>query len=484
MILEEHKLLAQGTARLAAKVIDGDEVNEYLEKNGNVEGYLETKALLQEILLSSMDISFLYVYRIEEDGCHVVFDIDTEEVAAESIGSVIPYDAGFTESLPMLLKGEEVEPVLTNDEYGYLLTAYQPVYDSQGNTVCYAGADVDMRQLDTDGRSFLMEMISVFLGFFVLLCSLVTWLTDYHIIYPIRAMTLNADRISFADDSDKNLNDNVKAIRRIDIHTGDEIEMLYQSFCQTTLNQAEQMRSIRRLSDSTAKMQDGLIITMADMVENRDSDTGAHIQKTAAYVKIIVEGLRKKGYYAEKLTPKFMSDVVRSAPLHDIGKINIPDAVLNKPGKLTDEEYEIMKTHALKSSARIIGALGLSKMAADMEDAGNREDRVYIDANVEALLKDYLSYEKKLERLHEEGDDSDKDMIPNDMLKDAYSALTDVIPQMDYDSVEMILESLKEYSLPEEDDKRIKEVHRMLKSFDWEGMEALICGDDLKEGEN
>ena len=81
------------------------------------------------------------------------------------------------------------------------------------------------------------------------------------------------------------------------------------------------------------------------MVENRDSDTGAHVQKTAAYVKIIVEGLKKKGYYAHKITPKFMSDVVRSAPLHDIGKINISDSVLNKPGKLTDEEYEIMKTH-------------------------------------------------------------------------------------------------------------------------------------------
>jgi HD-GYP domain-containing protein (c-di-GMP phosphodiesterase class II) len=94
-------------------------------------------------------------------------------------------------------------------------------------------------------------------------------------------------------------------------------------------------------------MQDGLIITMADMVENRDSDTGAHIQKTAAYVKIIVEGLRTKGYYLEKIDNKFVSDVVRSAPLHDIGKINIPDAILNKPGKLTEEEFEVIKTHTI-----------------------------------------------------------------------------------------------------------------------------------------
>ena len=344
-IIEEHKQLAQGTAKLAARVIDGDRVNSYLENAGNVEGYNETKVLLQEILLSSAEISFLYVYRIEEDGCHVVFDIDTEDVKAESTGSIIPFDEGFAEYIPKLLKGDEVDPIILTDKYGRLMTAYQPVYDSKGNTVCYAGVDVNIEQLDADERSFFMEITSVFLNFFILICIFAIWLTDYHIIYPICAITSNTDYLSFAGDSDKDLNENVKAIRSIDVHTGDEIEKLYHSLCQAALNQSEQMRSIRRLSDSTAKMQDGLIITMADMVENRDSDTGAHIQKTAAYVKIIVEGLKKKGYYAEKLTPKFMSDAVRSAPLHDVGKINIPDEVLNKPGKLTDEEYEIMKTH-------------------------------------------------------------------------------------------------------------------------------------------
>ena len=153
------------------------------------------------------------------------------------------------------------------------------------------------------------------------------------------------DKISNSGNAQESLDKDVKKIRNLKIHTGDEIEQLYQSICSMTLNQAEQMRSIRKLSDSTAKMQEGLIITMADMVESRDSDTGAHVQKTAAYVKIIVEGLKRKGYYAEKMTPKFMSDVVRSAPLHDVGKINIPDVVLNKPGRLTPEEYEIMKTH-------------------------------------------------------------------------------------------------------------------------------------------
>lgn len=344
-IIEEHKQLAAGAAVLAAKSIDGDKVSAYLETGGNAEGYDETKTILRNILESSKELTYLYAYRIEADGCHVIYDFEAGSDDDGVPGSVLPFDGSFSEYIPKLLRGERIDVVVSTDKYGYLITAYEPVYDSNGHTVCYAGADIDMENIHRAEKSFLVEMVSVFLGFFLLICTFVVWITDYQIIYPIMAITSKADNISSGEISDADLNSRVKAARSIDLHTGDEIEKLYDSFCQATLNQAEQMGNIRRLSESTAKMQDGMIITMADMVENRDSDTGAHIQKTAAYVEIIVKGLKEKGYFAEKLTPKFMSDTIRSAPLHDVGKISVPDEVLNKPSRLTDEEYEIMKTH-------------------------------------------------------------------------------------------------------------------------------------------
>lgn len=341
--IEEHENLAMGTASLAAGIMDGDKVDVYLTKKGRINGYEDTKSLMKDILFSSSEISYLYFYKVEKDGYHVVLDIDTEDTPANEIGEVLEFEEAFSEQIPHLLAGEEVDPVITSDEYGQLITAMKPVYDSSGRCVCYAIVDVDIQMIKDDMRSFVMEMISVFLSFFILLCTFVMWLTDYNVIYPIRTITDAID--TFSSDSQENMDEDVKAFRKIGICTGDEIEKMYNSLCRMTTNQTEQVRSIRRLSESTANMQDGLIITMADMVENRDSDTGAHIQKTAAYVKIIIEGLQKKGYYAEKITPKFISDTIRSAPLHDVGKINIPDEVLNKPGKLTDEEYEIMKTH-------------------------------------------------------------------------------------------------------------------------------------------
>nr|MCR4849881.1 HD domain-containing protein [Lachnospiraceae bacterium] len=371
MSVREHSELALGTATLTTSIINGGRIDEYLRDGGSSTDYRETKQWMERILASSSEIAYLYVYKAEPEGFRVVFDIATEDQPAGEIGSLIPYDGGFAPYISSLLAGKEVKPIITNDEYGHLLTAAKPVYDSEGRCTCYAIADVDMDKLNADKRSFLTEIISVSLGFFVLLCTFTIWLSDYNVVFPINSIARSIDHLAKADNTQESMDEDVRMFRNLGVRTGDELENLYLSACRMTRNQAEQLRSIRRLSDSTSKMQDGLIITMADLVESRDSDTGAHVQKTAAYVKIIVEGLNRKGYYAEKITSKFISDVVRSAPLHDIGKINIPDEVLNKPGKLTDEEFEIMKTHTVAGKRIIENAISTVKGDNYLKEARN-----------------------------------------------------------------------------------------------------------------
>lgn len=100
-------------------------------------------------------------------------------------------------------------------------------------------------------------------------------------------------------------------------------------------------------------LQKSLITTMADLVENRDENTGGHIQRTAKYVEIIAHKLQSEKKYPAILTDKYIEDMVIAAPLHDVGKIHIPDAVLNKPGKLDDSEFAMMKGHAA-AGGRII----------------------------------------------------------------------------------------------------------------------------------
>jgi HPt (histidine-containing phosphotransfer) domain-containing protein len=135
-----------------------------------------------------------------------------------------------------------------------------------------------------------------------------------------------------------------------------------------------------------------------------------------------------------------------------------------------------IKVHSLKSSAKFVGAMELSALAESLENAGNKEDVDYINANTARLLADYEGFREKLERLHDETESPDKEMIPDNELKEAYTALSDMIPQMDYDAVEMILEQMREYSLPKEDEQKMKQLEKLLKVFDWDGMEKLICG--------
>ncbi|SFB30911.1 HD domain-containing protein [Acetitomaculum ruminis DSM 5522] len=370
-IIDEHSRIATGTAKAAAAIIDGDRVDEFIKKGHDAKGYDDTLVILDNILQNSTEIEHLYVYKVLEDGCRVVYDIETDDIEAKKTGAIVELEERFHDYVPKLLAGKEIEPIVTDDSRLYLLTAYYPVYDSQDRCVCYVGADVTLGVINSKINSYLTEMISVYIGLFVVLCVLMNWMAEYQVSLPLKTITNRVYSFVSSDNTQKELDEKVKSLREIDVRTGDEVELLYNAVCNMSSNQTEQIRSIRRLSDSTAKMQDGLVITMADMVENRDSDTGAHIQKTAAYVKIIVDGLKKKGYYAEKLTPKFMSDAVRSAPLHDVGKIDIPDEILNKPGKLTDEEYEIMKTHTTAGKRIVENAISTVEGDNYLKEARN-----------------------------------------------------------------------------------------------------------------
>lgn len=94
------------------------------------------------------------------------------------------------------------------------------------------------------------------------------------------------------------------------------------------------------------QLQQDIIITMANLIEGRDGTTGEHVKRTSAYVELLVKKLQEKGVYKEILTPAYIDYLKKASPLHDIGKITVPDRILQKPGALTQEEYDLIKLHA------------------------------------------------------------------------------------------------------------------------------------------
>jgi putative two-component system response regulator len=105
-------------------------------------------------------------------------------------------------------------------------------------------------------------------------------------------------------------------------------------------------RREREMLDRLDRLQSGLITSISEMVECRDENTGGHIARTSRYVMLLGMNLIESGAFVGELTEENVELIGRAAPLHDIGKVGVSDAVLLKPGKLTDEEWGVMKQHA------------------------------------------------------------------------------------------------------------------------------------------
>ncbi len=105
-------------------------------------------------------------------------------------------------------------------------------------------------------------------------------------------------------------------------------------------------------------LQNNTIMGLANLIESRDGETGGHVKRTAKYVGMLAKAAQSAGYKADVLTDEYIELLERAAPLHDIGKIAVSDTILKKPGKLTNEEFEIMKTHASLGGKMIRDVIG------------------------------------------------------------------------------------------------------------------------------
>lgn len=113
---------------------------------------------------------------------------------------------------------------------------------------------------------------------------------------------------------------------------------------------------VARRTREIETMKDATIIALAGLAETRDTDTGAHLRRTQLYVRTLAEAARGMPAYSGELTDEVINILSKTSPLHDIGKVGIPDSILLKPGKLTKEEFEIMKGHVTLGGKAIAAA--------------------------------------------------------------------------------------------------------------------------------
>lgn len=118
---------------------------------------------------------------------------------------------------------------------------------------------------------------------------------------------------------------------------------------------------VNEQTEIISELQHSIIHALSELIECRDGLTGGHVARTQKYLKILVDGVTQSNCYADDLQDINVDLLIESAQLHDIGKIGIPDAILQKPGRLSQEEFETIKNHTLIGEKAIAGAMEMTR---------------------------------------------------------------------------------------------------------------------------
>lgn len=377
--------IAKGVTEAASIAVDAEKVDDYIARGYEVDGYARTRQVLDGIRESFPQTKYLYVYKVLNDGCHVVFDLDTDGEPGGAPGDVVAFDPSFEPFLPKLLAGETIDPIESDDQFGWLLTVYRPLKNAAGKTVAYVAADISMESIVRDEAMFFVKMLSLFFGLSLIIMMVIIEVMKHSFVIPVNKMSFAAMKISGATmragfalkmgnlDLTR-IQSAVDEVRELDIKSNDEIGQLYDYFNAMTTDTMDFVQLVRDQILRIQKMQNVMVTEFAELVEARDKNTGDHIKKTAEYVEAIAKELRAEGKFKGVLSEGYINKLKQAAPLHDIGKIAVSDLILNKNGKLTDEEFAIMKSHTTE------GGKILRKM---VEDAGDTIDAGYLTESIE-----------------------------------------------------------------------------------------------------
>ena len=185
---------AKGLCSLIEDELDAEHIDDYIEKGFDYPGYTEIRSRLFKLRDAYPDIVFLYVYQIREDGCHVVFDLDTDDEPASEPGDIVEFDESYLKYIPDMLAGKEVPAIISRDQFGYLLTVYMPMKDAAGNCKCYVGVDYSMDLLTEYVANIVKKVVLIFVAVMVLLSTVTIIAANRGIVKPVKQLENRAFR--------------------------------------------------------------------------------------------------------------------------------------------------------------------------------------------------------------------------------------------------------------------------------------------------
>ena len=229
-MIEEYTLRAEGVTTLMADRIDGDKVDEYMEKNYDLPEYREIVDFFYKLKANYPDVLYMYSFRAEEDGGHMIFDLDADEVEngeAYEVGYVYVLDEPFFSLIPEIMAGEKTGGYAVHtQEDGYLFSYCSPVYDSNGNYACSVCVDFSLDRLERQNNAFTLRLAMSILAIAILILLVSVLIVRRWVTRPIQKLSQIAEKFSYETEADRKKN--IELLDAVNIKSRDEMGVVYQ----------------------------------------------------------------------------------------------------------------------------------------------------------------------------------------------------------------------------------------------------------------
>ncbi|MBE5996978.1 MAG: HAMP domain-containing protein [Lachnospiraceae bacterium] len=228
-MFDKYETFATNIARTAASQLDPDKIQHYLDTGEKDEEYETAYDTLCDIHQNS-GIMYLYVVKPEPDEVWYVLDTDQTE-GAIPLGYHEPYYKGaFAENAERMVKGEKIDPIISNEEFGWLMSVYSPMFTSKGEPAGYVGVDILMNEVISDLHTFVWRMAMIMVVITLLVSLLMIYYSSKTIAKPIQNLAEASKELVIAEQSGSSNETNI--FQKLSVRSKDEIGELYHSLSQ------------------------------------------------------------------------------------------------------------------------------------------------------------------------------------------------------------------------------------------------------------
>lgn len=266
-MIEQYTRMAKGVTQLMVNAFDGDRAEEFMEKNYSLPEYVDTVNYFYTLRDNYPDILYMYIYRFEADGGHVIIDLDADWVEngegyeVGSLWSLDEIEEPFKSHLQKIMAGEELAGYSEyTKEDGYLFTYTRPIFRSDGSYACSASVDFSLDYLAGMDAAFTLQLTLIMIGIGVIVLVMDIHTVRKYITHPINALLSCAGEFSY--DTEEDRKNNIRLLDDLNIHTGDEIEDVYHTLQSVTRDSCLAAANLNQaLTD--IRDRDGMITAMA-----------------------------------------------------------------------------------------------------------------------------------------------------------------------------------------------------------------------------